>query len=275
MKRHEILPKAVPLPEIIRQEEEWKAPPPLNSDHINTWLTAGSYSIIPLFVFLFILLLETATIVSIILLVLLLVYFAAVNIYSLRIGRKVSAYNFGVLLLAAAGSVQMSVLMLEAVGHITIEEEVAIRPAWLAIQCILCVPAFILMVVQPLVVLIAIFARRMRCTREVRSEFKGCGYAGINAYEAGLSDFVGAAHYHYEADGAVYVAVYREHTTVTYPRGSDNYIRIDPDYPEYYYDPDTARELRRLCFPRFFVSLGLFAVFALNIAIFGFNAFAF
>lgn len=273
-KRQGLLPKGVPLPEIIRQEEEWKTPPPVDSDSIESRITICTVVVVFLLVIFFFPIASANPPAALAYLILLPLYYAGVCIYSLKIGRKVDSYKIGILLFIIIAELEMVKIVFADAGILGgIEDELAERHTWLRRLCFLYIPCFILTVIRPFSTLVALFARRIRCTKEVKSEFKGCGYADISAYQSNLEGFVGAAHYHYESDGAVYVAVYRDHLNVMYPRGSDNFIKIDPDYPEYYYDPATAKELRGPCFCKLFIGLLLFALMVLNVAILGFDAF--
>lgn len=272
MKLPELLPKGIPLPEIIRREEEWKAPPPMaDSASFDTRIRTANATAFSLSFLLLLFAAELSTLFAVLIITFLPIFFMGTTLYSLHIGRPVSTFLAGLLMFVLLGLAEMWIALLTGLDIISAEGEAAARPVWLTVISLLYIPVFLLTVYKPAGTLIALFIRKLRCTKEVKAVFKGCGYAGTNAYTAGLEHFIGSAHYHYESDGAVYVAVYSDTPEVMYPRGSVAYLKIDPDYPEYYYDPDTARELRPRCFGHLFPGLLMLAVAVLNVALLGFH----
>lgn len=275
MKTHTLLPKGIPLPEVIRREEEWIPPEPMDSDAFDKITTIFIIASLAVYLFLFFTTIAVEPLAALVFTVLFLISLILTDVISIRKGKKIEPFRVSVLVFIFLALGEFAICVITACDVVSYEDEAAARPVWLTLQAVMFMPVFIFTVCRPFSVLSALLVRRMRCSKQTGAVFKGQGHAGISAYQAGHKGYVGAAHYHYECEDAVYVAVYSDELSVMYPRGSYTTIRIDPDYPEYYYDKQTAKKLRSRFNTQLVIGLLMAAAEVLNVAIFGFNYFDF
>ena len=248
MKKNQLLPKGIPLEEIIRQEEEWTPPEPVDAGPTEKkfdFVFGIAIVCLILCPFLHLFVHPMAAISAVTLSSLLSAAAAAV---SFRIGRGGSSFRTAMILFGVlfSANIWVNIMIINYVTDPAAEER--IRHVWLVILSVLYIPVLLFTVLRPFAVISAIEARSLRCKKSVYANYNCSSLVGMTAYNISRFNSIGASHYHYISDDSDYIAVLDSEPGALFQDGANAIFLIDPDYPEYFYDKSYFRELEKKSF---------------------------